>query len=58
MAGQDKQHRMSFASVSGKRVEATFDGGILTSLHAAGRRQRGDAASRGGVQDRHSASDR
>ena len=31
MAGQDKQHRMSFASVSGKRVEATFDGGILTS---------------------------
>ena len=31
VAGQDKQHRMSFASVSGKRVEATFDGGILTS---------------------------
>ena len=31
MTGQDKQHRMSFASVSGKQVEATFDGGILTS---------------------------
>ena len=31
VTGQDKQHRMSFASVSGKRVEATFDGGILTS---------------------------
>ena len=29
--GQDKHHRMSFASLSGKQVEATFDGGILTS---------------------------
>ena len=28
--GQDKHHRMSFASLSGKQVEATFDGGILT----------------------------
>ena len=31
VAGQDKQQRLSFASVSGKRVEATFDGGMLTS---------------------------
>ena len=28
---QDKQHRMSFASLLGKQVEAAFDGGILTS---------------------------
>ena len=31
MEGQDKHHGMSFASLSGKQVEATFDGGILTS---------------------------
>jgi hypothetical protein len=28
---QDTHHRVSFASLSGKPVEATFDGGILTS---------------------------
>ena len=28
---QDKHHRVSFASVSGKPVEAVFDGGVLTS---------------------------
>ena len=28
---QDKHHRVSFASLLGKQVEATFDGGILTS---------------------------
>ena len=28
---QDKHHRISFASVSGKPVEAVFDGGVLTS---------------------------
>ena len=28
---QDKHHRISFASVSGKQVEAVFDGGVLTS---------------------------
>ena len=31
MEGQDQHHTMSFASLSGKPVEATFDGGILTS---------------------------
>ena len=31
MEGQDKHHRMSFASLFGKQVEAIFDGGILTS---------------------------
>ena len=28
MEGQDKHHRVSFASVSGKQVEAAFDGGL------------------------------
>ena len=31
MEVQDKHHRVSFASVSGKPVEAVFDGGVLTS---------------------------
>ncbi len=31
MEGQDQHHGMSFASISGKPVEATFYGGILTS---------------------------
>ena len=31
MGVQDTHHRLSFASLSGKPVEATFDGGILTS---------------------------
>ena len=31
MGDQDKHHRMSFASLSGKPVDAVFDGGILTS---------------------------
>ena len=31
MEVQDKHHRVSFASVSGKQVEAVFDGGVLTS---------------------------
>ena len=31
MGVQDTHHRVSFASLSGKPVEATFDGGILTS---------------------------
>ena len=31
MEGQDKRHRMSFASLLGRQVEAIFDGGILTS---------------------------
>ena len=26
--GQDKHHRVSFASISGKQVEAAFDGGL------------------------------
>ena len=30
MEGQDKRHTMSFTSLSGNQVEATFDGGILT----------------------------
>ena len=28
---QDKHRTLSFASVSGKQVEAVFDGGVLTS---------------------------
>ena len=28
---QDKHHRLSFASLSGRQVEATFDGGVLTT---------------------------
>ena len=28
MEGQDKHHRVSFASVSGKQVKAAFDGGL------------------------------
>ena len=35
MEGQDKHHRMSFASLSGKQVDSTFDGGILTSNSGA-----------------------
>ena len=31
MGVQDNQRTLSFASVSGKQVEAIFDGGILTS---------------------------
>ena len=31
MGVQDTHHRLSFASLSGKPVEVTFDGGILTS---------------------------
>ena len=31
MEVQDNQRRLSFASVSGKQVEAVFDGGALTS---------------------------
>ena len=31
MGVQDNHHQVSFASLLGKQVEATFDGGILTS---------------------------
>ena len=31
MEGQDSQLTVPFASVSGKQVEAVFDGGVLTS---------------------------
>ncbi len=31
MEVQDNQRTLSFASVSGKQVEAVFDGGVLTS---------------------------
>ena len=40
---QDKHHRMSFASLSGKQVKAVFDGGILTSLPVRVRTQTGDS---------------
>ena len=40
---QDKHHRMSFASLLGKQVEAAFDGGILTSLPVRVRTQTGDS---------------
>ena len=40
---QDKHHRVSFASLSGKQVEAAFDGGILTSLPVRVRTQTGDS---------------
>ena len=31
MGDQDTHHRLSFASLSGKPVEVTFDGGVLTT---------------------------
>ena len=61
--GQDRHQRLSCASVSGEPVKAAFASSpACAATVAAGRhldeRQRGDAASQGGVQDRHFVSDR